>query len=142
MNDQSFQFIFTTSKKADEVFAVLSDPRKWWMGVFGETIEGTSGQVNDEFSFKAGEGAHYSNQKLIELNTDKSITWLVTESNLSFLSKADEWTGTKIGFYILDEGDQRRVTFYHKGLLPEIECYEACSSGWTRYMKNLEKALN
>jgi len=63
------------------------DPKNWWVGLFGETIEGESNHINDEFSFRDGDGVHYSNQKLIELVPNEKIVWLVTESKLSFLKK-------------------------------------------------------
>ncbi|MEO8172675.1 MAG: SRPBCC domain-containing protein [Sediminibacterium sp.] len=141
MTNQNFQYSFTTSKKQNDVFAHLIDPKNWWMGLFGETIEGKSNNINDEFSFKAGDGVHYSRQKLVELVTDKKIIWLVTESNLSFLKKPNEWAATKICFDIKKESDKTKVTFTHEGLIPQIECYGGCSSAWTQYLQNLQEHL-
>jgi hypothetical protein len=141
MKKQSFKFSCTTSKTIHEVFTHLIDPRNWWVGLFGETIEGESNHVNDEFSFRAGDGAHYSNQKLTELVTDKKIAWLVTESNLSFLKNTNEWAGTKIGFDIEEEGGKTKITFSHDGLVPQIECYGGCSGAWTQYLQNLKEHL-
>jgi len=100
MSNQSFQYSITTSKNDNEIFAYLMNPENWWTGLFDETIEGKSKVINDEFSFRAGNGMHFSIQKLIELELDKKIVWLVTESNLSFLDKTNEWTGTRICFDI------------------------------------------
>ena len=97
---------------------------------------------SDEFNFKAGDGVHFSNQKLIELIPHKKIVWLVTESNLSFLKKTNEWTGTKICFELMNDGQKTKVIFKHLGLVPNIECYESCSGAWVKYLQNLEKALN
>jgi hypothetical protein len=139
MSTQNFQYRFISSKKISEVFAHLTNPKNWWVGIFGETIEGKSGCINDEFSFRAGDGVHYSNQKLIELVVDKKIVWLVTESNLSFLKSTNEWSGTKICFDFEIVGNQTKITFTHEGLIPEIECYEGCSSAWTQYLKNIQE---
>ncbi|MEY2828516.1 MAG: hypothetical protein RIQ33_374, partial [Bacteroidota bacterium] len=110
-------------------------------GLFNETIEGKSEGINDEFSFKAGDGMHYSNQKLVELVTDKKIVWLVTQSNLSFLKNTHEWVGTKICFNIEKDGNKTKITFTHDGLIPQIECYGGCSSAWTQYLQNLHTHL-
>jgi Activator of Hsp90 ATPase homolog 1-like protein len=142
MKNKDFQFSFTTSKSAEEVFAHLIQPNNWWVGVYGETIEGKSTELNDEFTFKAGSGAHFSIQKLIEIIPGKRIAWSVTESNLSFLEHTNEWSGTKFGFDILSKGSETHVTFTHEGLVPEIECYDACSSGWTQYLQNLKRNMN
>ena len=73
---------------------------------------------------------HLSRQKVVELIPGKKVVWLVTESNLSFVSKHDEWTDTKIQFDIAAEGGKTKITLTHFGLVPTFECYEACSGGW------------
>lgn len=141
MTNQNFKYSFTTLKNTSEVFTHLINPKNWWVGLFGETIEGKSENSNDEFSFRAGDGVHYSHQKLIELVSNKKIVWLVTESNLSFLKNTNEWAGTKICFDIAQVDNETKVTFTHDGLIPQIECYGGCSSAWTQYLQNLEEYL-
>jgi hypothetical protein len=142
MKEQNFQFSFTSSKSSSEVFAHLINPKTWWVGLFGETLEGKSEDINDEFSFKAGEGMHYSNQKLVEVISNKKIVWLVTESNLTFLNNVNEWAGSRICFEIEEVGKHTQITFAHEGLLPQMECYGSCSSAWTQYMQNLQERLS
>lgn len=142
MSNKNFQFSFTTSHKASDVYHLLLDVKKWWSGIYAETIAGKSKNLNDEFSFSAGGGAHYSKQKLVELLPDKRIKWLVTESNLSFLTKTDEWNNTNICFDIEQLNDKTKVTFTHEGLVPQIECYGGCSSAWTQYLENLKDKIN
>ncbi len=139
MANQNFQFCITTSKSTSEVFVHLINPKNWWVGLFGETIEGKSDDINDEFSFRAGDGVHFSNQKLIEIVADKKIVWLVTESNLSFLKNTNEWAGTKICFDIEKIDNETKITFTHEGLIPQIECYGGCSNAWTQYLENLQE---
>ncbi len=141
MTNQHFRYSFTTSKNPGEVFAHIINPQNWWVGLFGETIEGKSQDLNDEFSFKAGDGVHYSNQKLMELVAGKKIVWLVTESNLSFLKNTNEWAGTKIGFDIETVGDKTKIIFTHDGLVPQMECYGSCSGAWTQYLQRLQAYL-
>ena len=141
MAKQNFKYRFSSSKNTGEVFSHLVDPKNWWIGLFGETIEEKGSGINSEFSFRAGNGVHYSHQKLVELVTDKKIVWLVTESNLSFLKNANEWAGTKICFDIDRVGDTTEITFTHDGLIPQIECYGSCSSAWSQYLQNLQKYL-
>lgn len=141
MTHQHFQYSFITPKSISEVYHHLINPKNWWVGLFGEIIEGKSNYLNDEFSFSAGDGMHYSNQKLIESVTDQKIVWLVTESNLSFLKNTNEWAGTKICFDIEKIGNSTKITFTHDGLMPQIECYTSCSSAWTNYLQNLQVNL-
>jgi hypothetical protein len=137
----NFTYSSTSSKTAAAIFELLLHIDQWWSGQYGETIKGESKKINDEFTFKAGGGAHYSKQKLAELIPNKRITWLVTDSALSFLKDTSEWTGTKICFDISTEDNKTKVTFTHDGLVPQMECYEACSGGWTKYLGQLEQKL-
>jgi len=136
-----FTFSMQTSQSVEKVFKTLLDVRNWWTGLYGEQIKGDSSKLNDEFTFKAGNGVHYTKQKLIEAEPNKRIVWLVTESNLNFLNKPDEWTGTKICFDISNQSGKTKVTFTHEGLVPKIECYNGCAGAWTQYLENLEKRL-
>jgi hypothetical protein len=138
---KNFTYSFTSSKKPEEVFELLLHIEQWWSGQYEETIKGKSEKIDDEFAFRAGGGAHYSKQKLVELIPGKNIAWLVTDSKLNFLSDPGEWTGTKICFAISMEDNKTKVTFTHDGLVPEIECYNACSGGWTQYLEQLKKKL-
>lgn len=142
MKKENFTLSFKSSKTPEEIFKQLLNVKLWWFGVYNETIDGKSHQLNDEFTFKAGEGMHYSKQKLVELISNKRIVWLITESKLTFLKNQTEWTNTKICFDLTKEGNKTVVNFTHEGLTPEIECYTNCSTGWTAYLKNLREKLN
>jgi hypothetical protein len=141
MNKDNFSYSFKTSKPINEVFELLLEIEQWWSGLYEENIQGKSQSENDEFTFKAGGGVHYSKQKLIELVPDKKIVWLVTDSNLSFLENTAEWNCTKIRFDLSKDETNTKVIFTHEGLVPQIECYGACSSAWTSYLDNLKKKL-
>jgi hypothetical protein len=141
-HNKNYQYIFHSGKTAEEIFLVLQDVRQWWIGIFGETISGKTNKIGDEFSFSAGDGVHFSKQKLIELVPNKELLWKVTESNLSFLNDTHEWEGTNIRFDLEATDQGTKVTFTHEGLTPKIECYKNCTDAWTQYMENLEKALN
>lgn len=134
MAHKNYQYQTTSTKSAAEVYAFLLNPNNWWVGLYGETIEGRSIALNDEFVFKAGDGVHYSKQKLTEAVPHQKIAWLVTDSELSFIEKKDEWTGTSIVFDISEKDNQTAILFTHKGLLPTIECYEACAGAWDQYL--------
>jgi hypothetical protein len=140
MNTHSFQFSFNVPKQAAKVFPILLEPNIWWTGLFGEDISGESRQINDEFTFRAGDGIHYSRQKLVELQQGKKVTWLVTDSHLSFLHQKDEWTGTRFGFELEEKNGKTKVTFTHDGLTPEIECYDQCTGAWTQYLQQLKRS--
>lgn len=98
MKKENFTYQFTSSKTPESIFELLLNVDQWWSGLYEETIKGKSHQLNDEFTFEAGQGMHYSKQKLVELVPNKKISWLVTDSKLTFLNKVDEWTNSKLSF--------------------------------------------
>lgn len=131
-----FTITHVTSASPRKVFEAIQNVRHWWSGYYAETIEGGTEKLNDEFTFLAGGGEHFSRQRLIEVIPDTRITWLVTESKLNFLEKKDEWTGTHIVFEISRVGEETHFTFTHKGLTQEVECFDSCAPAWTLYLQN------
>ena len=114
MDSKDFTVTILVQHSPEEVYEALLNVRGWWSGLYEESFEGNSEKTGDEFTF-------------------------VTESNLCFVDKTDEWTGTKICFEITEEGDKTKIVFTHIGLVPEFECYHSCSQGWTQYI--VEKQL-
>lgn len=142
MANDHFVFSFTTRAVPEAVFVYLKNPLNWWTGIYGESIEGSSEVVNDVFSFTAGNGAHFSRQRLIEIVANRKLVWEVTESKLTFLKNTGEWIGTKFSFEVEQQQEMTTVTFTHHGLVPEIECYTSCTGGWTQYLNQLRAHFN
>lgn len=138
---KSYTYSFTTHKLPSDIFDFLLNVNLWWVGFYQETITGNSQNVNDEFSFSAGGGMHFTKQKLTELIPSQKVVWEVIESRLTFLNNPKEWEHTKLIFDITPMDNEAKVTFTHEGLKPQIECYNQCSLGWTQYLKKLEKQL-
>jgi len=141
LSNKSFSYSFTSSRTQAEIFEVLLDVKTWWSGFYEETIIGDSLEIDDEFTFLAGGGVHFTMQRMIEKKQNSKILWLVSESKLSFLENTAEWTNTKFGFEIFKIKSGYEVTFTHVGLVPMFECFNNCSSAWTEYMDQLSNIL-
>ena len=135
MQTQDFTVTLTIDQTPAVIFDTIKNVRGWWSGLYAEEFEGGTEKIGDEFSFRAGGGAHYSKQKLIELVPGKKIVWLVTDSELSFLSNKKEWTGTKLQFDIEAKEGRTQLIFTHLGLVPSIACYDSCSGAWRQYLQ-------
>lgn len=131
-----FTFTLQTEKTPGQVFRAINQVRDWWTGYYSEEIKGNTEKLNDEFSFRAAGGAHYTKQKIVETIPGKKVVWLITHSELSFLEKKDEWIGTKVIFDISAKGGKTQLVFTHEGLTPEIECYDSCAPAWSEYLQH------
>jgi hypothetical protein len=52
-----------------------------------------------------------------------------------------EWKGTEITFEVSKKGDKTEVRFTHLGLVPESECFDACSNAWGSYINGSLRSL-
>lgn len=136
MATKDFTLTLTTDRTPQEVFKAITNVRGWWSGYYNEKFEGNTDKLGEEFTFHAGDGAHYTKQKLVELVPNKKMVWLITESKLSFVEEMHEWTGTNVIFDIVEKGNKTELVFTHQGLTPSFECYDSCAPAWTQYLEN------
>src|SRR4029077_1774849 len=69
-----------------------------------------------------------------EFIPNKKVVWTVLDSMLNFIKDKTEWNGTKVVFEVSKKGGKTEVRFTHQGLLPEVECFDACSNAWGSYI--------
>ena len=136
MTTTDFTLALTTERTPQEVFEAVTNVRGWWAGYYAEQFEGDTEKTGDEFVFRAGDGVHYSKQKLAEVIPGKRVVWLITDSELSFVSDKYEWTGTRVIFDISEKAGKTTLVFTHEGLNPEFQCYESCAPAWEQYLRN------
>jgi hypothetical protein len=126
MKTNDFTTTILVDKTPAEVFNAIIIPQNWWSGEF----TGSAEKLNDEFTYRYKD-IHYSKQRIVEMIPGKKVVWLVTDSTLNFIEDKNEWNGTKIIFEIAEKGKKTQVRFTHEGLVPQVECYDACEGAWT-----------
>ena len=136
MNQRNFTTVFTVDQTPEEAFAAITNVRGWWSG----QIEGYTEKLGDEFTYQYKD-VHCSKQKLTEVIPGKKVTWEVVDGYLNFVADKSEWKGTKVTFEIGKRGEQTEVRFTHVGLLPDHECYDACSNAWAFYINDSLRSL-
>jgi Activator of Hsp90 ATPase homolog 1-like protein len=143
MENQHYTASIEVVSTPQEVFNHINNVSQWWAKSASKSasgmqteFEGQSTKLNDEFIMRSGD-RHFSKQKLIEVIPLKKVVWLVTDSKLNWIEKdKTEWTNTRMVFEITKKGDKTVLHFTHEGLVPQKECYSACSQGWNFFIKD------
>ena len=137
MDNQNFTTAILVDKNPEEVFNAINNVRSWWSG----EINGNSDKPGAEFTYNVPD-THFSKQKITEFIPGKKIVWHVVEASLNYVKHKREWNDTDIVFEISRKGNKTEVRFTHIGLLPEFECFIACSNAWGILIKgNLQKLI-
>lgn len=124
------QIIIKSSQK--RIFrAITKEIDQWW----GKT-DSKIGDLGD--SFIVSWGAPWYMFKIVAFNPDGRMVWECVDANqiISGLEGVQrEWVGTTIHWNIIPiDGEGCELTIIHKGLIPEMICYEVCSTTWDRYI--------
>ncbi|MBZ5737840.1 SRPBCC family protein [Nocardioides mangrovi] len=127
---------FTVEQTPEEVYAAVLDVGTWWTG----EIEGRADEVGEEFTYRHPP-QHETRQRVVELEPGRRVVWRVVDSRLTFIAEPDEWTGTEIVFEIAPTDGGTELRFTHVGLVPDNECYGACSAGWSHYVGGSLRSL-
>jgi hypothetical protein len=130
MQNQDFSLHFLVDQSPKEVYDAVVNVRGWW----SKEVEGNTNKLQDEFVYRHKD-LHYSKQRVVEVIPNEKVVWLVTDSELSFTQKKNEWTNTLVRFEISRQGNKTQLLFTHVGLSPKIECFNDCSNGWNHYLK-------
>jgi hypothetical protein len=136
MSDQNLTFTFSVDQTPEEAFAAINNVRGWWSG----EIEGRTDKLGEEWTYRYKD-VHYSKQKITEFIPGKKVVWLVLDGYLNFVADKTEWTGTRITFELSQKGHQTEIRFTHVGLVPEYECFNACSNAWGSYINGSLRSL-
>lgn len=127
---QDFNYSLTVKAPAKEAMKKISQVNLWW----AKDFKGKAGKLNDEFSVYFGDT--FVDFKISEHIPDKKITWLVTDCNLHWIKAKKEWKGTECIWTVKEKDGKTMIDFVHKGLTPDVECYESCKPGWTHHIKD------
>ena len=134
--ERGYSTSYTVEQSPEDVFAAILDVGAWWTG----QVEGRADELGAEFAYRHPP-QHYSLQRVVELEPGRRVVWRVTDGHLSFIPEPGEWTGTEIVFDIVAAADGTELRFTHVGLVPDVECFGACSTAWRHYINGSLRSL-
>ena len=129
MKQRDFNCRISANVSPSEAFDKISRVPEWWV----TNIEGKTKILHDIFIYHHGQAS--VTFKIIEVVPDKKIVWLVTDCNIPYLKNIKEWNDTKAIWDISNKDSLTQIDFTHLGLVPDLECYQACERGWSLYIK-------
>lgn len=110
--------------------SVSKEINKWW----GKTDNSTS-KIGDEFSIFFGETEWRFRVK--EYLPFEKITWHCIRANHAHGKMADikeEWLNSEVNWNFIDNHGKTKISFVHIGLVPELNCFDVCKSGWDYFI--------
>ena len=129
----SYRNTIEIDSPAGSIFRTISiDLGNWW-GKQDKPIR-NAGTI-----FKVSWGEPWYQFEVTKYIQDRVMVWKCIDANQIIEGLDDvqkEWVGTKIYWEIKRLDDRRSLLiFQHDGLIPELACYDFCSSTWVYFLE-------
>jgi uncharacterized protein YndB with AHSA1/START domain len=138
MSGQSYSKEILVSVKPETVYKALTkEIDKWWTELSNQAVH-----AGDRLTVRFEKTTSWV-MIVSEASPNQYLTWKVTEANhdLEGVFAKDEWKGTSIKWKIEKESSGSKITLTHEGLIPALECYEICQTGWDYFLGSLKNFL-
>jgi hypothetical protein len=122
--------ILANAKIENAFTAVSHEIEKWW-----GKVDNASPILYEEFSvfFGSTEWRFVISDHILN---DK-ITWRCNKAEHYDGDRTDirhEWLHTEVHWEFKDNKDGVEISLVHKGLTPELNCYDICEAGWNYFV--------
>ena len=124
------QAVLVNTNKKSAFLAVAKNLDKWW----GKTDQPVF-NVGDTFTTTFGETVWKF--KIREYKPFEKISWECVEAHHVHIGLTDietEWLGTKMYWSFNNYFDATEIEFLHKGLHPELNCFDVCRPAWDHFI--------
>ncbi|HVD97725.1 MAG TPA: SRPBCC domain-containing protein [Cytophagaceae bacterium] len=142
MENKNYHRTIMVKASAEEAMKKISQVDRWW----GKEFSGSTKKLNDTFTVPFGEVSgeiSFVDFVITELVPNKKVVWKVMNCNLPWFNDKREWNDTEVIFELSSEKNNTKIDFSHIGLVPEVECYDACEKGWDMHITHdLVKFMN
>ena len=135
MEKKNYHRTIIISASSEEAMKKISQVNNWWKHDF----TGSAEKLNDKFTVPFGElngEKSFVDFVVSEFEPNKKMVWKVTDCNLPWFKDKKEWNNTEVVFEISCGTNKTKIDFTHIGLVPGVECYDACEKGWDGHVTN------
>jgi hypothetical protein len=129
MTNKNYTAIISVNAAPKVAFEKIAKVDGWWAKFFS----GKALNENDTFNVKFGDT--FVDFKITEAVPGKKIVWHVTDCYLSWINNKKEWRDTQVVWELTSENGGTQIKMTHEGLVPEVECYNDCETGWNGHVK-------
>ena len=115
--------------------SIFDDLDQWWSSRVEHTPQGFTIRFNNSHASFAIEPG----------GSDLASVWACTDAHMIMDGVDDlrEWVGTQLIWTVTPAPGGSTVTLTHKGLTPQIACYDICQRGWQHFFQtSLRDHLN
>ncbi|WP_159471652.1 SRPBCC domain-containing protein [Dyadobacter sp. 3J3] len=136
MND--YQKSIIVQKPVSEVFAAITEHiSDWWTN----DLTGSASHIGDRFMIAFG--MTKKTMEISEVRPNEKVVWTCIEAyiDMASLENKSEWVGTELIWKLSTDQQTTILTFLHKGLNQNFQCYDVCEIGWNTFLASLETFL-
>lgn len=140
MSDTNYSRTITVAASAEEAYQALTQGFEFWWTKPDQPIT----TVGDQATFAFPPGAGYWTFQATDLRPGQYVEMVCVEAHhvSDGMPKAieKEWLGSKVMWHIIETDGQIEIRFEHRGLNPNLLCYDVCTIGWDYFFVGSLKA--
>lgn len=119
--------IQTHATPAQAARAIRDDLKIWWSTRVDYRADGFTVRFNKSHATFAHDPG----------GSPEAFSWTCTDAHMLMEGVADaaEWSGTQLIWRIAPTPKVSTITLTHRGLNPDIACFDICSRGWQHFFE-------
>jgi len=140
MTGQNYQRTISVDASPEDAYrAPTTGCEHWW------TVgDNNFGRVGDRIKFTFPPNVSYWTFEAKKLEPNKTVELECVDAHHKITDRPDasetEWLGSRALWQIEPQGDKTTIHFVHKGLTPNLDCYDVCEAGWNLFFVDSLKA--
>ena len=134
--ERGYSTSYTVEQSTEEVFAAILDVGAWWTG----QVDGRADELGAGLHLP-GTPQHYSLQRVVD--SSRAAVWSGGSPTATCPSSRSRVSGPapRSCSTSFRRAGGTELRFTHVGLVPDVECFGACSTAWPHYVNGSLRSL-